>query len=59
MAQFFKFKFIITFELIFYGVNFINKITNFDYIKKLKKIQNKIMKLAATNFEHLYCKIWS
>ena len=37
------------------GVNFEKKISNFGYFKKWEKINNKIVKFGAENFEHLGC----
>ena len=47
MAQFLKFMYQITFKLYFNGGQFIKKILNYGYFKKLKKSHNKIVKFAV------------
>ena len=55
MAQFLKFKFLITLKLNFHcgQSNF------FCLFQKFEKSNNKIVKFAVENFEHFGCKFWS
>ena len=52
MAQFFKFKFLIAFKLIFDGGGHITKKYQKMVISESRKSHNKIVKFKVENFEH-------